>query len=279
MQHTLGVFSLIAYFEPTNITLRVAALLHDIGHLPFSHLLEPILERNHHAITEEIIEQDRNISSILRKYSIPKDEVIKCISGLQQSLLRSTYPNVHLDHLDSWVRTASAYGQMPISPKSFILSHSTSNGLLHSDLNNGLLLFELICSEAKLHASATNLGVNAVLKNLIERILMRGLLKHESLVTMTDIELLHHLLSHDCTSHELKKLLYMPHLLRVTKDISLVKVENPLVTEVNKLYISIPIVNQRQITEEKPELHERLKALDHLRGTYYVYWSEDACSE
>ncbi|OME92287.1 HD domain-containing protein [Paenibacillus lautus] len=42
LQHTLGVFALTAHFEPDNRVLRVAALLHDIGHPPFSQTLDSL---------------------------------------------------------------------------------------------------------------------------------------------------------------------------------------------------------------------------------------------
>jgi len=48
LQHTLGVFSLVAHFCPENVLLRAAALLHDVGHAPFSHALERLDGVDHH---------------------------------------------------------------------------------------------------------------------------------------------------------------------------------------------------------------------------------------
>ncbi|MFC6602514.1 HD domain-containing protein [Ectobacillus funiculus] len=40
LDHTIGVWSVIARFFPNDKELRLAALLHDIGHLPFLMLLK-----------------------------------------------------------------------------------------------------------------------------------------------------------------------------------------------------------------------------------------------
>jgi hypothetical protein len=41
--HTLGVFTLVAHLCPTDSGLRLIALLHDVGHIPFSHSVERAL--------------------------------------------------------------------------------------------------------------------------------------------------------------------------------------------------------------------------------------------
>ena len=58
-----------------------AALLHDIGHGPFSHLLESVIKGSHEDWTVKIIQSSSSISNILKKYSIPADQVITLIQG------------------------------------------------------------------------------------------------------------------------------------------------------------------------------------------------------
>lgn len=48
---------------------RAAAILHDIGHLPFSHSVERTLGFNHHELTEKYV-KDWEIESILNKINL-----------------------------------------------------------------------------------------------------------------------------------------------------------------------------------------------------------------
>lgn len=95
-QHSLGVAKLaLRYIEHVGIedraarNLFVAALLHDIGHAPLSHSLEPVFESEfgltHHGATEQIIRGDvalgRDLHKVLIEQKIDIDEVIELISG------------------------------------------------------------------------------------------------------------------------------------------------------------------------------------------------------
>lgn len=55
LEHTIGVWALACVFFPHDLILRVSAILHDIGHLPFSHAIERTLQLDHHAFTDELI--------------------------------------------------------------------------------------------------------------------------------------------------------------------------------------------------------------------------------
>ncbi len=109
LQHTLGVFSLAAYFCPDWSELRIAALLHDIGHYPFSHTLEKLEGFDHHKLTEDLI-YSTEVSGILLKYDFDPAEILEIINGRLASPLCNSSNKLNLDHLDGWVRSGQITG-------------------------------------------------------------------------------------------------------------------------------------------------------------------------
>lgn len=96
-QHSLGVAALAkAYLDLRNrhtpqqrLVCTAAAMLHDIGHAPFSHTLEPVfLEEfglDHHKVSERIITGlvplGSEVSRILKSFSIDSLEVVHLLNG------------------------------------------------------------------------------------------------------------------------------------------------------------------------------------------------------
>lgn len=95
-QHSLGVARLaLLYSDQKGLSVverrvaYVAALLHDIGHAPLSHSLEPVFARvfglDHHGATEAILRGEvplgRDLFNVLKTYRVDIDRVISVISG------------------------------------------------------------------------------------------------------------------------------------------------------------------------------------------------------
>ncbi|WP_342252726.1 HD domain-containing protein [Spiroplasma endosymbiont of Amphibalanus improvisus] len=125
--HCLGVYHLIKKITSTKVFLnfyknkprqllitRVAGLLHDIGHGPFSHTFEIVYKITNVAYTHEnysrmiIQSKDSNINKILKKYNFTNDEIdqmCKMIEGnsendnILSSLVSSQLDMDRLDYL------------------------------------------------------------------------------------------------------------------------------------------------------------------------------------
>jgi putative nucleotidyltransferase with HDIG domain len=96
LQHSLGVARLASEYSsnfdlgPTDRRLIVAAaLLHDIGHAPLSHSIEPVFHEcfgmDHHGATKDIIfghvPIGRAVYKLLRTHSIDIDHLSSLIAG------------------------------------------------------------------------------------------------------------------------------------------------------------------------------------------------------
>ncbi|WP_340023935.1 HD domain-containing protein [Paenibacillus sp. FSL K6-1096] len=268
LQHTLGVFALTAHFEPDNRTLRAAALLHDIGHAPFSHTLESLPEVDHHEWTREALFSEE-IVDILSHSDICATDVMDYIDGSKRSILRNKDGVLHADHLDSLVRSAFIGGYLTITTDELFEAMSYSNGSLQFTLEAGKRVTGLIWEEAHMQASLANIGVNAIMRKLAGRLVHKNELETAKLPLMTDTHIEQLLLNNPDTQVEYEKLLMESWRIRVSRN----KPAFPAETAVlNKLYLAMPLVQGVMITEYSPDYLATIDQLKQLLGTYYVWW-------
>ncbi|AUF83271.1 HD domain-containing protein [Mesoplasma syrphidae] len=94
--HSIGVYHIVGMFldapgfkevnEKDRILVKLAGLMHDFGHGPFSHTFEKITTKSHEDYTADIIRNSNgNIAPILKSFNIDPEEVIQIIEGV--------YPN------------------------------------------------------------------------------------------------------------------------------------------------------------------------------------------
>ncbi len=119
-EHSIGTMHIASQIadnihleEDDKKMVRCAALLHDAGHAPFSHVSEGVLDSSHESLTCKVIE-DSEISSILSKYFNPQ-EIIDIING-KGHLGQIISSELDADRMDYLIRdshyTGVAYGMI-----------------------------------------------------------------------------------------------------------------------------------------------------------------------
>lgn len=141
--HSLGVYEIVRRMvseikdiseelsEFEKVSVMVAALLHDIGHGPFSHAFEQISHTNHEEYTVKIICGDTKIHEVLNKHDTRlANEVAKIINH--------THPNELLTQLVS--------GQLDADRMDYLLRDSYFTGTSYGnfDLERVLRTFRLV---------------------------------------------------------------------------------------------------------------------------------------
>ena len=123
-QHSLGVMRLASLYcdiKSVPSTKRrlvcAAALLHDIGHPPLSHSMEPVFKKKlgieHHKATKDIVSGQvsagKEVSAVLRRHGIDADEVIALISGECTAFDRFLNGPINFDTIEGILRSCEYF--------------------------------------------------------------------------------------------------------------------------------------------------------------------------
>ncbi|TJZ54684.1 HD domain-containing protein [Streptomyces piniterrae] len=271
LEHTLGVLALVAHFRPQDELLRVAALVHDIGHLPLSHTFEGVAGLDHHAIGLQSLRTDP-IHPLIEQHGIRTEAVITALDGQPPSPLTNRTGLLNLDHLDSFVRSGRAAGRLDTDPALILSRLDLKDSAVSADHETAASLVDLICAEARLHTSWDSVGPASVVRRLACQLLDNTTLTPARLARMTDPQLWSAFDSCAVTRAESAKIRYELHRLNVTAGHA---PANPSDWgfALRKIYNSAPMVEGQRLEASAPELAAQLDALRSLSTDFRVWWS------
>ncbi|WP_344131778.1 HD domain-containing protein [Saccharopolyspora halophila] len=204
LEHSLGLLALTAHFTPDDRTARVAALLHDVGHLPLSHTFEGVAGLDHHDLGKRRI---ADLADTLHRHGLDPDSVVATETGKRRSALSGAPGSLKLDHFESLLRSGQAHGRTAETPSATLARVRVRDGCVTTDAETAEYLAGLVAGEARWLCSETNAITNGATRYLAGLIL-RDADSHrrDEVAAMTDTEFWALLLTHPRTAAHARSL-------------------------------------------------------------------------
>jgi hypothetical protein len=271
LDHTIGVWSIISRFFPKDEELRIAALLHDIGHLPFSHAVEKTLGFNHHRNTEKLI-REGEVARILQKYGYDSERIIHILNTDTPLTNKTSF--LGADHFDSFLRDAYLVGGTPQKPHELLCNVGFNGNYIETDIETGLHIMEAMVLDHLSFLSPYALAVDGLLAKAIEAYGRFHGVDISFIEPLTNYELMYHLQNSECpiVKELINVIIWEPHRIIISEE----KNVNMMKVEVKKIYDKEVLVKGNPITVFSEEAKAKLKQIRELQKSYYVVYTTPA---
>ena len=253
LEHSLGLLALVASVDPDDTVTRAAALLHDVGHPPFSHTLEGVRGLDHHVLGTAAV---LTLEDLLARHGVAATDVLATVEGGRPSALTQRPGLVSLDHLDSYVRSARVHGREQDDPAALLGRLGVVDGAVETDLATAQRLVRLVADEVAYHCSPLNVLVNGILRHLVGTLLDADpRLDEGTLAGMTDGQLLAALLAGPATSSATEQFLADPTGWQVhpARDGAHPQPGGAIRYDVSRLYLAVPLVEGEPLPAPEPD--------------------------
>jgi HD superfamily phosphohydrolase len=268
LEHTIGVWSLTAHFFPDDLLQRIAAIVHDIGHLPFSHAVERTLGFDHHARTVQLIESG-SIAELLMRHDIQPSSIVQILGG--DSSLTSKAAFLGLDHMDSFLRDTHAAGKTQITPHKLVRSLRFRGNFIEANIEDAEQLIEAMVEDHHIFLKPEFLAMDALLAKAVSHHCEAHIGARSRIPSLVDHELIVELQRSDSpiTQDIMRVLMQEPHKIAIHNE----PIPGSIQVNIKKLYSKQPLVNGLPATEQSQKAASKLAELDNLTATYFFTYS------
>ena len=203
-EHALGAYHLAGRVTQDR-DVRIAALLHDIGHYPFSHALEEAGLPHHETLAARHL-RSAPLASTLERLGVASDRLLSLIQGTSASPLAGLVSGpIDVDKLDYLSRDATMCG-VPygvIDVDRLLTSLTLESGGLHLHSKGFAALESLLFAKYQMYRNVywhhAVRSATAMFKRLVRRAIAAGQVSADAIALATDDGLSHELQQHDHT--------------------------------------------------------------------------------